>query len=74
LLDVYSDYHQIPLAEADQSATMFITPFGCFYYIKMSFRLKNAGATYQRCIQFCFKGQIGCKLEVYVDNNVIKSR
>jgi hypothetical protein len=53
---------------------MFITPFGCFYYIKMSFRLKNAGATYQRCIQFCFKGQIGCKLEVYVDNNVIKSR
>jgi hypothetical protein len=40
----------------------------------MSFELKNVGATYQRCIQFCFKGQIGCNLEVYVDDVIIKSR
>jgi hypothetical protein len=42
-LDTYSGYHQIPLAEADQPVTTFITPFGCFCYIKMPFRLKNAG-------------------------------
>jgi hypothetical protein len=41
-LDAYLGYHQIPLTRADQPATMFITPFGCFYYIKMTFRLKNA--------------------------------
>jgi hypothetical protein len=29
-LDAYSGYHQIPLTEADQPATMFITPFRCF--------------------------------------------
>jgi hypothetical protein len=40
----------------------------------MSFRLKNAGATYQRCMQFCFKGQIGCNLEVYIDDIIIKSQ
>jgi hypothetical protein len=29
-LDAYSGYHQIPLTEADQPVTMFITPFGFF--------------------------------------------
>jgi hypothetical protein len=41
-LDAYSGYHQILLAEADHPATMFITPFGCFCYVKLLFRLKNA--------------------------------
>jgi hypothetical protein len=45
-LDAYSGYHQIPLVEADQPTTMFITPFGYFSYVKMSFRPKNARATY----------------------------
>jgi hypothetical protein len=54
-LDVYSGYHQIPLTEVDQPATMFITPFGCFCCVTMSFELKNVGATYQWCIPFFFK-------------------
>jgi hypothetical protein len=73
-LDAYSGYHHIPLAETDQPATMLITPFGCFCYVKMSFGLKNAGPTYQWCMQSCFKGQIGCNLEVYVDDIVVKTR
>jgi hypothetical protein len=73
-LDAYSCYHQIPLVEVDQPATMFITPFGCFCYIKVSFGLKNTGATYQWCIQFCFKEKIGYSLKVYIDDIVIKSR
>jgi hypothetical protein len=72
-LDAYSGYHQIPLAEVDQPATTFITPFGCFCYVKFSFGLKNAGATYQWCMQFSFKEKIGHDLEVYVDDIVIKS-
>jgi hypothetical protein len=60
--NAYSGYHQIPLVEADQPAITFITPFSCFCYIKRSFRLKNAGATYQWCMLFCFKGQIGHNL------------
>jgi hypothetical protein len=42
-LDAYSGYHQVPLTEVDQPATMFITPFGCFCYVKIPFELKNAG-------------------------------
>jgi hypothetical protein len=73
-LDAYLGYHQIPLSETDQSANMSISPFGYFCYVKMSFRLKNAGTTYQWCMQFCFKEQIGCNLKVYVNDFVIKSR
>jgi hypothetical protein len=40
-LDAYSSYHQIPLAKADQPATLFITPFSCFCFVKMFFRLKT---------------------------------
>jgi hypothetical protein len=40
----------------------------------MPFRLKNAGATYQRCMQKCLRDQIGRNLEVYVDDIVIKTR
>jgi hypothetical protein len=40
----------------------------------MSFGLKNAGATYQRAIQKCFKRQLNKNVEAYVDDMVIKTR
>jgi hypothetical protein len=46
-LDCYSGYHQIAIKEEDQEKTAFITPFGVYCYMTMSFGLKNAGATYQ---------------------------
>jgi hypothetical protein len=57
-LDAYSGYRKKPLAEADQPATTFTIPYDCFYYVKMPFGLKNAGAMYQWCMQFYFRGQI----------------
>jgi hypothetical protein len=39
----------------------------------MPFGLKNAGATYQRCMQACLKEQISHNVEVYIDDIVIKS-
>jgi hypothetical protein len=67
-------YHQIPLTEEDQPATMFITPFSCFCYVKLPFRLKNTRGTYLWCMQSCFKGQIGHNLEVYFNDIFVKSR
>ena len=58
-LDAYSGYHQIKLNPADQIKTAFITPYGAFCYTNMPFGLKNAGATYQRCMQMCLHDQIG---------------
>ena len=49
-LDAYSGYHQIKMKESDQLTTSFITPFGMYCYVTMPFGLRNAGATYQRCM------------------------
>ena len=58
-LDAYSGYHQIMMKESDQLATSFITPFGSFCYVTMSFGLKNVGATYHHCMLMCFEDLIG---------------
>jgi hypothetical protein len=73
-LDAYSGFHQNPLNKEDQPTTMFITPIICFCYVKMSFGLKNVGATYQWCMKSYFKEQIRRNLEVYIDDIVIKTR
>jgi hypothetical protein len=73
-LDCYSGYHQIAIKEEDQEKTAFITPFGAYCYTTMSFGLKNAGATYQRAIQACFKRQLNKNVEAYVDDMVVKTR
>ena len=73
-LDAYSGYHQIAMKESDQLATSFITPFGSYCYVTMPFELKNACATYQRCMLRCFDNLIGEVVEAYVDDIVVKSR
>ncbi|GJX76236.1 reverse transcriptase domain-containing protein [Tanacetum coccineum] len=62
------------MAEDDEDKTTFITSQGIFCYSKMPFGLKNAGATYQRLVDRAFQKHIGCNLEVYVDDLVIKSQ
>jgi ribonuclease HI len=62
------------MKESDQLATLFITPFGMYCYVTMSFGLRNAGATYQRCMQHVFGDHIGRTVEAYVDDIVMKTR
>jgi hypothetical protein len=42
-LDCYSGYHQVAIKEEDQEKTAFITLFGTYYNMTMSFGLKDAG-------------------------------
>jgi hypothetical protein len=62
------------MKESDQLATSFITPFGMYCYTTMSFGLRNAGATYQRCMNHVFGEHIGRTVEAYVDDIVVKTR
>jgi hypothetical protein len=73
-LDAYSGYHQIKMKESDQLVTSFITPFGMYCYTTMPFGLRNAGATYQRCMNHVFGEHIGRTVEAYVDDIVVKTR
>ena len=47
------------MKESDQLMTSFITLFGSFCYITMSFGLKNIGAMYRHCMLKCFGDLIG---------------
>jgi ribonuclease HI len=73
-LDAYTGYHQVKMKESDQLATSFITPFGMYCYTTMPFGLRNAGATYQRCMNHVFREHIGRTVEAYVDDIVVKTR
>jgi hypothetical protein len=73
-LDAYSGYHQISLTIDDKEEIAFITLFGIFCYTKMTFRLKNGGATYQECIHIILEPQIGRNVEAYIDDVVVKSK
>jgi hypothetical protein len=62
------------MKESDQLTTSFITPFGTFCYVTMPFGLRNAGATYQHCMQHVFGDHIERTVEAYVDDIVVKTR
>ena len=72
-MDAFSGYNQIKMKEDNQEITSFITSQGIFCYKVMSFRLKNAGATYQRLMNKMFTHQIGRNVQVYVDDMLVKS-
>jgi hypothetical protein len=54
-LDTYLGVNQIRLKVEDKEKMAFITPYSVFCYTTMPFGLKNACATYQRCMQACLK-------------------
>ena len=73
-MDTFSGYNQIKMVEEDQEKTAFITSQGLYCYKVMPFKLKNAGATYQRLVNKIFNRQIGRNMEVYVDDMLVKSK
>ena len=52
------------MKQSDQLATSFITPFGMYCYVTMPFGLRNAGATYQRCMLHVFGDHLRRNVEV----------
>jgi hypothetical protein len=62
------------MKESDQLATSFVTPLGMFCYVTMTFGLRNARATYQRCLLHVFGDHIGQTIEECVDDIIVKSR
>ena len=53
-MDGFSGYNQINIRPEDQHKTAFICPWGTFDYKKLPFGLKNAGATFQREMDYAF--------------------
>ncbi|XP_024177714.1 uncharacterized protein LOC112183573 [Rosa chinensis] len=62
-MDVFSGYNQIQMNPADEEHNAFTTDKGLYCYQVMPFRLKNAGATYQRLVNSMFVEVIGTIME-----------
>ena len=72
-MDGFSRYNQIRMAFDDMEKTMFVTPWGTFYYRVMPFGLKNVGATYQRAMTTLFHDLMHKEIEVYINDIISKS-
>jgi len=74
-MDGNAGYNQIFMAEEDIPKTAFRCPdhVGLFEWIVMTFGLKNAGATYERAMNYIFHKFIGKLVEIYIDDMVVKS-
>ena len=73
-MDAFLGYNQIPMYPLDSKNTVFMTPFGTFYYNVMPFGLKNTRATYQRLVTKIFYPMLGKMTEVYIDDILVKSK
>jgi hypothetical protein len=74
-MDGDAGYNQIFMAPEDIHKTAFRVPraVGLFVYVVMTFRLKNAGATYQRAMNYIFHDLISKLVEIYIDDVMVKS-
>jgi hypothetical protein len=74
-MDGNAGYNQIFMAPKDIHKTAFRVPgaMGLFECVVMIFGLKNAGATYQRAMNYIYHDLISKLVEIYSDNIVVKS-
>jgi predicted GNAT superfamily acetyltransferase len=74
-MDGNTGYNQIFMASEDIHKTAFRVPgaMGLFEYVVMTFGLKNAGAMYQRAMNYIYRDLIGKLVVIYIDNIVVKS-
>ena len=72
-MDGFSGYNQIQIKPEDQHKTAFICPWGTFAYKKMSFGLKNVGATFQRAMSYVFH-DIKRFVDAYLDDLAAHSK
>ena len=75
-MDGNAGYNQIFMAEEDIAKVAFRCPsaISLFQWVVMTFGLKNAGATYQRAMNYIFYKLIGRIVEIYIDDVVVKSK
>ena len=67
-LDGYLGYNQIEIHEHDQQKTTFTCPVGTFALKRMSFGLRYAPATFQRCMTTMLSALVGDCLEIFMDD------
>ena len=68
-IDLSKGYLQIPVAEEGIHKTAFVTPDGCYEYVRMPFGMKNSGATLVRGMRKLLQDMDN--VECYIDNLIV---
>ena len=71
VLDLASGFNQITMDVESRAKTAFTTPFAHLEFMRMTFSLKNAPATFQRLMDRVLSCLQGIELFVYMDDIVI---
>ena len=66
-------FYQIPVEPSDQDKTAFYTPWGKYSFTWMPFGLRNAPATFQRCMNFVLEGLEEFS-SAYIDDVIVHSK
>jgi hypothetical protein len=73
-LDAYSGFHQILMFREDRKHTAFVIVDELYCYVVMPYGLKNDLPTFVRAMSKTFGDLIRDKVEVYVDDIVVKTK
>ena len=71
-IDLSRGYWQIPVAEEDVHKTTFVTPHGCYEFLRMPFGMKNFGATLVRGMRKLFQDMDN--VECYIDDLIVYTK
>ena len=71
-IDLSKEYWQIPVAEEDIHKTAFVTPDGCYEFLRMPFGMKNSGAMFV-CGMRKLLQDID-KVECYIDHLIVYAK
>ncbi len=72
-LDLKKGFYQVPVQMESQDKTAFCTPWAKYAFTRMPFGLKNAQASFQRCMDQVLQGQAGFS-STYIDDVLIFSK
>jgi hypothetical protein len=73
-LDLYSGYHQIPIARDSIPMTAFVTQDGHYEFLRVPFGLTNAAAVFQRMINILLGNLRFTKVFIFIDDVLILAR
>ena len=71
-IDLSKGYWQIPVAEEDICKTAFVTPDGCYEFLRMPLKMKNSGATLVRGMRKLLQDMDN--VEYYIDNLIVYTK
>jgi hypothetical protein len=72
-LDLQAGYWQIQIRPEDRDKAALVCPFGLYRFLRMSFRLRNAPASFQRLIDRFKTGLPNVILLAYLDDLIVFS-